>query len=241
MSVAAGAIRLAFLPATWTRPVRQIVVRQILFTGVDALGLTLFIALITGLSVVSQAQLWLTRFGQTNMLGPILVAVIIRGAGPILVNFLVLGRSGTAVVTELATMRVHGQVMLLDAQGLDPMIYLVMPRVIGVAVSTLCLTIFFVVGSLLAGFFVSLAFGVGVSDLATFVEGIMLPIRLPHVFEFLAKSILPGLFTGTICCIEGLSITGSATEVPQAATRAVVRSIAALLVISAIASLLAYS
>ncbi len=238
-AVTASALRLAARPASWTGPVRLLVAKQILFTGVDAVGLILFIGLLVGLSVVTQAQLWLTRFGQSEMLGPLLVAVLIRGAGPVLVNFIGIGRSGTAIVTELATMRVHGQVRMLDAQGVDPMIYLVMPRILGVAVSVLCLTVLFVVGSLGAGYLVGLLLGVGAGAPSLFLESVLRPIRLTDVFDFLAKSTVPGLLAGAICCIEGLSISGSATEVPQAATRAVVRSIAALLVVSAVVSVLA--
>jgi phospholipid/cholesterol/gamma-HCH transport system permease protein len=238
-AVTAGALRLAVQPASWTGPVRVLMAKQILFTGVDAVSLILFIGVLVGLTVVTQAQLWLVRFGQSDMLGPLLVAVLIRGAGPVLVNFIVIGRSGTAVVTELATMRVHGQIRLLDAQGLDPMIYLVMPRVLGVAVSTLCLTVLFVVGALGTGYLVGQLLGVGAGDPGLFLESVLRPIRMVDVFDFLAKSIVPGLLAGTICCVEGLSISGSATEVPQAATRAVVRSIAALLVVSAVVSVLA--
>ncbi len=239
-AVTAGALRLAMRPATWSRPVRVLVAKQILFTGVDAVGLILFIGLLVGLSVVSQAQLWLTRFGQSDVLGPLLVAVLIRGAGPVLVNFIVIGRSGTAIVTELATMRVHGQVRLLDAQGLEPMVYLVMPRLLGVSVSALCLTVLFVVASLVSGYFAGLLLGVGAGTPTMFLESVLRPIRGADVFDFLAKAILPGILTGTICCIEGLSISGAVTEVPQAATRAVVRSIAALLIIFAVVSVLAF-
>jgi ABC-type transporter Mla maintaining outer membrane lipid asymmetry permease subunit MlaE len=60
------------------------------------------------------------------------------------------------------------------------------------------------------------------------------------VYNLLAKTLVPGLFTAGICIIEGLSVRYSITEVPQAATRAVVRSIAALFIISAIVSVLTY-
>ena len=228
-------------PAVWTRPVRRQVAKQILFTGVDALGLILLMAVLTGVSVVSQAQLWLGRLGQTDMLGPLLVAVVIRGAGPVLVNVVVIARSGTAIVTELATMRVHRQVRLLDAQGLDPMIFLVMTRVVGVVVSVLSLAIFFVAGSLFTGFLMGVLLGGGASDFGLFIESVMNPIRFADVFDFLGKCLIPALFTGVICCIQGLSVKGSITEVPQAATAAVVYSIAVLLLVSAVISLLTFA
>jgi phospholipid/cholesterol/gamma-HCH transport system permease protein len=235
-----GCMVLVFKPRAWPRTVREQIGKQILFTGYEALGLTVLIAVLAGISVVAQAQLWLGRFGQSEMLGPLLIAVIVREAGPLLVNFLVIGRSGTAVVTELATMRVHGQVRVMDAQGLDPMIFLVMPRVVGMAVSILCLTIFFIAFSLFAGFIVGLFLEVGTHDPGLFIESVLKPIRVADILNLVAKTLLPGLLTGVICCMEGLTIGGSVNEVPQAATRGVVRSIAGLLTISAIISVMTY-
>src|SRR5690349_18169115 len=87
----------ALNPRTWRRPVRSVFVRQILFTGVEATGFTSRIALLVGVSVVVQAQLWLGKVGQTQYLGPILVAVIIRELGPLLANLIVILRSGNAI------------------------------------------------------------------------------------------------------------------------------------------------
>lgn len=233
-----AALRLMGSRATWPRTVREQIGKQILFTGYDALGLTLLIAAAVGVSVVAQGQVWLARFGQSDMLGTLLIAVIFREAAPLLVNFLVISRSGTAIVAELATMRVNGQVRALDVQGIDPMIYLVIPRMIGLAVSTICLTVFFIAFSLMIGFLFGLTLESGTRDGVAFIESVLKPIRFSDILSLLAKTVLPGLVTGVICCVEGLSIKGLATEVPQAATHAVVRSIAALLVISAIISLL---
>lgn len=235
-----GALRLMAQRAAWPRTAREQIGKQILFTGYDALGLTMLIAAAIGVSVVAQGQLWLGRLGQSDMLGPLLIAVIFREAGPLLVNFLVIARSGTAIVTELATMRVHRQVRVLDIQGLDPMIYLVMPRIIGMAVSILCLTIFFIAFSLVVGFLFGLTLEIGTRDAVLFIESVLKPIQFRDILSLVAKTVLPGLVAGVICCVEGLSISGLATEVPQAATRGVVRSIAALLVISAVVSILSY-
>lgn len=238
-SVLWAALRLMTTRVAWPRTVREQIGRQILFTGYDALGPTLLIAAAAGVSVVAQGQVWLARFGQSEMLGPLLIAVIFREAAPLLVTFLVIARSGTAVVTELATMRVQGQVRALDIQGLDPMIYLVLSRMIGMAVSVVCLTIFFIAFSLAVGFLFGLVMEVGTRDAVVFIESVLKPIRFADILSLLAKTVITGLVTGVICCVEGLSINGLATEVPQAATRAVVRSIAALLVISAVISILA--
>src|SRR4051794_12794381 len=76
-------IRLSVRPRTWRRTVREVLARQILLTGVEATGFTSRVAVLVGISVVVEAQLWLRKVGQSKLLGPLLVAVIIRELGPL--------------------------------------------------------------------------------------------------------------------------------------------------------------
>lgn len=225
---------------TWKRTVRDVLARQILFTGVEASRFVVFIALLIGVSVVVQAQLWLNRVGQSALLGPILVAVLIRELGPLLVNFIVIGRSGTAIATELGSMSVSGEVRLLDSLGLDPMIYLVWPRVVGVTVSVFCLSVLFVAFSFVSGFVSGLFLGGGQESPLVFVRSVFKAITPADVTNFIAKSFFPGVLTGTICCLEGLSAS-SRHEIPIFATRAVVKSVTALFLTMAVISVLTYA
>ena len=235
-----GSVALAVRPRYWPLTVRDVLARQILFTGVEAVRFISLVAFVVGISVVVQAQVWLSRVGQTALVGPLLVAVVIRELGPLLTNFLVIGRSGTAITTELASMRVNGEVRVLDAQGLDPFTYLVLPRVIGVMVSVFCLTIIFIVVSFASGFLSALLMGVAPGGVTLFLHGVLNAITPADVFNVLAKTLVPGLMTGAICCTEGLGIQGAATEVPQAAGRAVIKAVGALFVVSALVSILTY-
>lgn len=231
---------LSLKPGSWRRPVRGQVARQVFFTGVEAVWIVALVALLTGVSVVAQTQLWLTRFGQTELLGSILVAVIIREVGPLLVNFIVIGRSGTAITTELANMRVRKEVRLLDAQGIEPMLYLLLPRVWGIVISILCLSVLFVIISLVSGYLFGFLLGVASGDPGLFMSTVFSSVEPVDTLNFAAKTLVPGLITGAICCLEGLSIGGLITEVPQATTRSVVKSIIALLLVFAIVSVFRY-
>jgi phospholipid/cholesterol/gamma-HCH transport system permease protein len=233
-------LRLAARPRYWPRTVRAVFARQILFTGVEALNFVALVAFITGISVVVQAQLWLGKTGQTALLGPILVMVIIREVAPLLVNFIVIGRSGNAIATELASMKVNGEIRVLEAQGLDTLAYLAVPRVLGMAISVFCLTIAFIAVSFASGYFCGILTGVGVQDPRLFIDSILKDVHLTDVFNLLAKTLIGGVMTSVICILEGLSVQRAITEVPQAATRAVVRSIAALFIVSAIVSIISY-
>lgn len=230
----------AVQPRYWPPPVRNVLARQILFTGYEAVRFISLVAVLVGLAVVVQAQVALAKVGQSGLLGPILVMVIIREVGPLLTNFIVIGRSGTAMTTELANMKVNGEVALLDAQGLDPFLYLVLPRVLGAAISIFCLTVIFIAVSFISGFLSGLLLGANTGNPGAFVNSIFGAVTKADVFNLILKSFVPGLLMGSICCIQGLSVGTAVTEVPQAATRAVVHSTAALFITSALVSLVTY-
>lgn len=225
---------------TWTPPVRNVFARQVLFTGLEATGFIAGIALLFGVLSVVQAQVWLGKLGQSALIGPVLVTLLMRELGPLLTNFVVIARSGTAITTELANMKVNGEVRALDAMGLDPFVYLVIPRVLGVAASTFCLTVIFSAVSLGGGYVCLWLMEWGELDMVRFFENVIGAVGPADVLTLLAKSILPGMLTGACCCEEGLSVGGAVTEVPIAAGRGVIRSITALFVSSVLISLAAY-
>ena len=137
-------------------------------------------------------------------------------------------------------MRVAGEVRALDTQGLDPFIYLVMPRVLSLTVSVFCLAVLFVVVSFASGYLCSLLLSPAIADPGTFIHSILFSLNPVDVINFLAKSIIPALFAGAICCAEGLRVEASVAEVPEATKRALSRSVRALFGISALVTLLTY-
>ncbi|MGD0649820.1 MAG: ABC transporter permease [Verrucomicrobiia bacterium] len=227
-------------PRSWVRTVRNMLARQVLAIGVEPLGFVCGVAVFVGISVVVQLSFWVGAAGQSQLLGPLLVAVVARELGPVLTNIVVIVRSSSAMATELAVLKINGDVHALEAQGSDPFLYLVMPRVLGVAVSTFCLTIIFILVAFASGYVFAAWVGKGSGDLLLFTDTVSSAVRPNDVFSILAKSILPALFAGASCCIGGLGVGGSVTEIPRATQRALTRSVAGLFVISAVVSLLTY-
>ncbi len=240
LAVAISVIIAAVQPRHWPRTTRNVLARQILFTGFQAVRFVGIVAALVGISVVVQVQVWTAAIGQKALLGPVLTMIIIREVGPLLTNFIVIARSGTAMATELASMRVHGETRVLDAQGIDPFLYLVMPRALGAAISVFCLAVIFAATSIIGGLLVGILMGANTGTPGQFFQSVFGAISPADALNLMAKTLLPGLLMGCICSIEGLSIKGMATEVPQAASRAVVKSIMALFISSALVSLLTY-
>ena len=233
-----AALSLILRSSTWRPSVRNVLVRQIFFTGLGALPVIAVAGLTVGISVVAQAGVWLDRVDQSALFGPMVTTVVIQNLAPLLVNFFIIGRSGTAITTELANMLVNGEIKVLDSQGVDPFLYLVVPRVIGMAISVLCLTIVFIAVALLGGWLFGLILDIHALRNTPFTEAILLSIEPLEMLSLLAKILIPSLVTGAVCCVWGLSIQPVITAVPQAGTQAVVQSMGALFIISVLISLL---
>jgi len=158
----------------------------------------------------------------------------------LLINLVVIVRSGSAMTTELGVLNINGDVRALEAQGSDPFLHLVLPRVLGMAASTFCLTVVFIFVAFASGYFFAAWLGKGSRDLLLFADTLSSAVHPKDIFSILAKSILPSLFASASCCLGGLGVGGSVAEIPQVTQQALTRSVAGLFVISAVVSILTY-
>lgn len=227
-------------PRYWARMARNKLARQVLAIGVEPLWFISAVAALVGISVVVQLTFWVEQAGQSQLVGPLLVTVVARELGPLLINLVVIVRSGSAMMTELAVLKINGEVPKLEAEGIDPFSFLVVPRILGMAVSTFCLTIIFILVAFASGYAFAALSGKGSRDLFLFTNTLSSAIQPKDVFNIVAKSTLPALFAGASCCIGGLGVAGTIAGIPPATQRALTRSVAGLFVISAAVSLLTY-
>ena len=224
---------------THLKPVtRAVLWKQVQFTGVDAVPFTALLGLLTSLSVVVQIQL--VGLGQSDLFGKLMVVVLVRELGPIIVALVVLARSGTAIATEMATMRVSGEVTALTLSGISPFDYLVFPRLGAMAVSLFCLTQVFIAISLSCGYLLSRLLVPDAPPAGEYLALITAQLSSADAFIVALKTVVPGLLIGAISCREGLSCGMSLTEVPRATTRAVVRSFTAVFCWDAMVTTLLY-
>lgn len=237
-AVIGTALCLCVRPRHLAYTVRNLFTQQGLAIGVEPLGLVCGVAVVVGVSVVVQLALWTGKAGQSQLLGPLLVAVVARELGPLLTNIVVIVRS-SAMSSDLGVLKISGEVQVLEAQGNDPFLQLVMPRVLGMALSTFCLTIVFILVAFASGYLFGAWLGKGSRDVWFFTDTVLNALHPKDMIGILAKSVLPALFTSASCCIGGLGV-GSVTDIPHATQRALTRSLAGLFVISAVVSLLIY-
>ncbi len=220
------------------RSQKLVLLKQILFTGVDALPLIALVALAIGATSIIQSFSALTKFGGESFIGKILITVIIRELGPILTGFIVISRSGTAITTEIGNMMVSHEIEALEAMGIDPVRYIIFPRILGVTISLVSLNIYFDILAILGGFFVSKM--IIVTSLSIFLEKMLQAMILSDLTISLLKGAIFGLLTAIICTFHGFSVKLSSTEVPQMTTKAVVNSIMMLFLSDGIITFIYY-
>lgn len=212
---------------------RPLVFQEVSRAGLRLLPMFMFISVVLGLLVIGQSVSWLTRVGAINYLGTIMVLVVVRELGPLLAALLVLARIGTANVVELGTARATGEVEALEALGIDPVHYLVMPRVVGMALGMFSLTVYLILGSLVSGY------------LWAFLQDV--PLRPSDYFRQLAgslsvldfatlalKTLAFGFVIAIVTCYHGLAQPLRLEEVSFATVRAVAQSVIACVLIDAL-------
>ncbi|UYL08187.1 ABC transporter permease [Bdellovibrio sp. SKB1291214] len=220
------------------REIVRVISAQIYFTGWQALPLVSVLALTSGSVLVLQSLSNLSMFGGTQMIGQFLIVGILREVGPLLVALVVTARSGTAVASELGNMRANREIEALEVMGINPLSYIVFPRVVGGVISMLCLAFYFNFVALIGGFFVTKF----IQDMpfAFYAESLMTSFAMDDFLIFLLKNSFSGMIIFVVSCYQGLSVKKSPTEVPQVTTQAVVNSIIFVVVFNLIVTALFY-
>jgi phospholipid/cholesterol/gamma-HCH transport system permease protein len=209
----------------------RVLINQIRFTALQAIGLVAFLAAILAFLVISQSIRQLGRFGAVDNLGTIMVVAVIRELGPLLTALIVVSRSGTAIAAEMATNRVMGEVTALEAMGIDPYIYLVLPRMLGAIVSVATLMIVFDAVALVSGYVAAATNGMALSRYTAIV---LKTLGAKDVWLTLVKGVFFGAAVALFCSYHGLAVKAGPTEIPQAVTRGVVATIVAIFILSAV-------
>jgi len=201
----------------------RVITRQILFTGLDALPVTSVIALMLGIIIITQAGTQLPQLGAGGLVGSIIVIAVIRELGPLVTAIIVVGRSGTAIATELGNMSVGREVVALQLMGIPAGRFIVMPRMVGMIVAMICLTLYFDVVAVLGGFLVAKATLTIPFD--AFLEGVTRALSLSDITLTAFTPIFFGIAVAAVGCHHGLSVRSSYTEVPQQTTKAMINSL----------------
>jgi phospholipid/cholesterol/gamma-HCH transport system permease protein len=213
----------------FVRPVRvRETLRMMEFVGVQSLPIILLTSAFTGAVFTLQSYRAFAMFGAQAMVGGTVGVALTRELGPTLTGLLVAGRAGSAMAAEIGAMRVSEQIDALDAMAVDPINYLVKPRIVAsVLVVPMLTALFDFVGCL-----GSYAIGVGVLRLSRpeFMVRLRDWVDWDDIWTGLFKALVFGLIIGTVACYKGFYTTGGARGVGLATTSSVVVSSVAILI-----------
>ena len=219
-------------PVTWRRTIRAAFIRQCREIGTRALPFILVSGVFVGFGMVAQALYWLEVFGGTWLFGGLLSVVLVKEVAPVLVGLIVVGRSGSTIIVELGTMQARGRVHMLDAQGIDPFLYLVVPRVLAVTICMFCLNVAFVAVAMVAGYFSANLIGISKYSFFNFMDRILTSIDTGDYFLVSAKTLTIGFVVGLLSCKTALSVSDRSTDVLDILPRGFAKSALATLLIS---------
>lgn len=237
-SLSWGVLREARRPRSWRRPVRAEFRRALHQTVGGGLATALVTAALTGLTLVSQALYWLGLAGQEQLEGSLLVTVLVREVTPLLIGMVLLGRSGTVTIAELGVLQLGGQVHVLVAQGVDPVLLLVLPRTVAYALASFTLGVIFVFAALVVGFATSSLLGAVQGSLWLFLDHILGAMEAADFAMFPVKMLCIGALIALTSCLTGLTARPG-DDTGRLLPRGFVRGVLAIMLTSLVLSLTA--
>jgi len=211
---------------------------QMVRVGVKAVGIVVLVHFFLGMILSFEMAPVLKNYGMLSQLATIIVKAVFPQLGPIFSAIVLSGFAGAAIAAELGTMVVAEEIQALQAMALNPVRFLVVPRVLACVVMLVCLTI--------------------IADLAAWVGGLLVyavPLQkdaygyyMMATQELLVRDVVVGLIKSAffaalvsiIACYEGLRVTGGAEGVGRATTRSVVFAIVGIIVCNLVLTVFFY-
>ena len=218
------------LRAIFSRPFRwNLFLRQVSEIGVNSTLVISLIAVFTGAVLAVQADYTLSKFGATAFTGPAVALSLIRELGPVLAALMIIGRAGSAMTAELGIMRITEQVDALRSMAVDPIKYLMAPRILAGVITVPLLTGWFIFIGIIGGFIVSTTL-LGASS-GTFITQMESAVTSVDIYCGGIKAVVFGLLFGWICCYKGYYSGFGAVGVNRATTQAVVAASVSVLIV----------
>ncbi len=212
--------------------IRPLIQEQVFRAGVRLIPMVCFLGLSLGVLIVGQTEALLQEVGANQYTGALLVTVIIRELAPLVSGLVVFARVGTASVIELGTARALGEMEALEALGIDPIHYLVVPRVIGFTVAVMGLTLYCILASLFSGYVFAYSRGLPLNP-AAYLERIAAALSWVDFPLLALKSGLFGAITALIVSYQGLARPLRLEDIGDTTARTVVYCLVVCLIVDA--------
>ena len=218
---------------------RTAYVTQVVRIGVRSIGIVMLVSGCIGFILALQMEPPLQDFGQVDKIANIISIAVFRELGPLVAAIVLTGFAGASISAEIGTMVVGEEIEALEAHALDPIRFLVMPRVVASIVSLVALT---VLGDLTAVFFggvMTIGF-LGVPA-TLYIDNTLTQLTSTDFTTGLLKAAIFGMMLSAVACYNGLRVSGGAAGVGRATTDTVVQTIVAVIVADFLFTMLFYT
>jgi phospholipid/cholesterol/gamma-HCH transport system permease protein len=212
------------------RPFRvAVLVDAMDFIGVQSLLIVSMIGLFVGMVFALQLVSALRTFGTEGFVGATLGIAVTRELSPVFTSIVVAARAGAGMATELGSMRITEQIDALSTMAVNPVQYLVTPRVLAGTLMVPLLAILFIIMAMLGGY--GVAVWLENVDPGVFVENARWLVDSKDLIQGLTKATVFGTALTLISCAQGFNASGGAKGVGIGTTRAVVGSFVTILIL----------
>jgi phospholipid/cholesterol/gamma-HCH transport system permease protein len=201
-SLGASAIflALAFLkilhPKQWAK-----IIQQIYYIGARSTMIILLVSVFTGMVLGLQSYTALVKFGAQGALGTLVALTLVRELGPVLTAIMIAARAGSAIAAEIGIQRISEQIDALDTMRIDPLRYLISPRIAAAIISFPILTAVFDIVGIIGGY-ISGVLLLG-ANAGTYVYRVQASMDMKDVMDGFIKAIVFAVIVATVCCYQG--------------------------------------
>jgi phospholipid/cholesterol/gamma-HCH transport system permease protein len=216
------------LPLAWRH--RQKVFDQLFEIGNASLLMACILSIFIGGVIALQTGVLLVERGLGSFMGGVVGVAVAQELAPVMMSILIAGRVGSAMAAEIGSMRVYQEIDALRTMNINPIVYLVMPRVLAISVMLPLLVIFAILigwfgGAMVAAYNKQIAI-----SFPAFFNSLRDTVDFADVRNGLVKSFVFAVTIGLVCCHQGLATIGGPRGIGRSVTKAVVNSIVLILI-----------
>jgi len=203
-------------------PKRTDAFEQMVFMGVHSIIIVFFVTLFTGIVLAMQSAQQLSQMGGTIYVASLVTISICRELGPVLTALVIAGRIGAAITAEIGSMQVNEQLEALETMAINPIRFLVVPKLIALFFMLPCLTVIGDLSGILGGYIVGV-YSLKINSFL-FLQTAFKYLTLKDIYTGLSKSFVFAIIIVLVGCYQGFHTRGGAVGVGRSTTISVVTS-----------------
>jgi phospholipid/cholesterol/gamma-HCH transport system permease protein len=200
LGAAAVFFLLAFLKIFRSKQLMKIV-EQVYYIGARSTMIIMLVSFFTGMVLGLQSYHALVKFGAQGALGTLVALTLVRELGPVLTAIMIAARAGSAITAEIGIQRISEQIDALDTMRIDPLKYLISPRITASIISFPLLTVLFDLVGIIGGY-VSSVLLLG-ANASTYIYRVQTSMDMKDITDGLIKAIVFAIIVSTVCCYQG--------------------------------------